>query len=144
MKNRITILSIFLMGIIFFSLGLKAVGQSVSKDNFLGEWIYEGTTEKLQIKIFKTGTNYKGFFSLAVESGNKLDVPFDNNDLNLVVGNYSKRTLNIILNSSYSSAKYNAKLRYLDVNTIEFELGSAIVDDIHFFSPQKIVLKKKV
>lgn len=143
MKNRITIISIFLLGIVFFSLGLKAVEQSVSKDSFLGEWIYEGNNEKFQIKIFKTRTSYKGFFSLAAESGNKLDVPFDTNDLNLIIGNYSNGILNIVLNSSYSSAKYNAKLRYLNANTVEFELGSAIVDDIHFFPGKKIELRNK-
>ena len=143
MKNRITIILIALIGFVLLSLGLKNEEQSVSKDSFLGEWIYEGYNEKLQIKIFKIGTSYKGFFSLAEESGNKLDVPFDNNDFNLIIGNYSNSILNIVLNSSYSNARYNAKLRYIDANTIEFELGSAIVDDIHFFPGKKIILRNK-
>lgn len=144
MKTRITIILTVLIGFVLLNLGLIPEKQSVSKDSFLGEWIYEGYNEKLQIKIFKVGTSYKGSFSLAAENGNKLDVPFDNNDFNLIIGNYSSSMLNIVLNSSYSNAKYNAKLIYIDANTIEFELGSAIVDDIYFFPGKKIELRNKV
>ena len=144
MKTRITIILTALIGFVLLSLGLISEKQSVSKDSFLGEWIYEGNNEKLQIKIIKIGASYKGIFALAAESGNKLDVPFDNNEFNLIIGNYSSSILNIVLNSSYSNAKYNAKLRYVDANTIEFELGSAIVHDIHFFPREKIKLRNKV
>jgi hypothetical protein len=144
MKNKINLVLIVLIGFLLLSLGLMAEKQIISKDSFLGDWIYESNTEKLQIKILKVGTNYKGSFSIAAESGNKLDVPFDNNDFNMIIGNYSNSVLNIVLNSSFSSAKYNAKLRYIDANTIEFELGSAIVNDIHFFPGKKIELRNKV
>jgi hypothetical protein len=144
MKTPITIIFTLLIGFVLLSLRLIPEKQSVSKDSFLGDWIYEGYNEKLQIKIFKIGTSYKGFFYMAAENGNKLDVPFDNNDFNLIIGNYSSSILNIVLNSSYSNAKYNAKLRYIDANTIEFELGSAIVDDIHFLPGKKIELRNKV
>ena len=126
-----------------YSFNIVQINKTGLKDDFVGKWIYKNSNENFQINVIKEGTIFKGYYSLIVDDGEKMDIRIDNSTYNINVGTYSNNTLQIILNSSYSNAKYNAKLILTDSNILTFELGSVIVEDINFFPRKKIEMTKQ-
>jgi hypothetical protein len=116
-----------------------------SFNEFIGTWLYETASYNFQITFFEdTEGKIKAFSSVTSQNGNFLDTG-EKESPNIEMGTFNKATkeLQIIINSTYSEASFNATLKLIDLKKIEFKLGESIDDDVHYFPSKPTLLTKQ-
>lgn len=125
----------------FINLGSYELHQSDLLDELVGKWEYRSTSYTMQIEFFKASSQVKAYYTISSQNGARMDIG-SKEEINIELGSINDGSLSLVVKSVYSDAEYTATITKMNLESIRFDLGNAIKEDINLYPAKPIILNK--